>query len=172
MTLSFNKENVTKRKFVEKIWQSIYMDNPETTEFQETLNKGFDIRFHDVYKPKKHTIREDEKNRWKADNKIHFVINNRTKDRFQFAPICKVKSTQKLSIIYDGTKFPVDIYIDDELYWSLSYRLEEWIVVEFKDVYFLDFIQNDGFDDIDDFFMWLPEGYFVGKIIHWTDLRY
>ena len=49
-------------------------------------------------KPKKHTIRKDEKDRWKVGNDIHFVINNRTKNRFQFAPITKVKSIQIIKI--------------------------------------------------------------------------
>jgi hypothetical protein len=35
----------------------------------------------------------------------------------------------------------------------------------------LQFVQNDGFDSIEDFFSYFDKG-FKGKIIHWTDLRY
>ena len=47
-----------------------------------------------------HTIREDKTNRWKAGNLIHFVINNRTKKRYQFAPIIKCVSIQILFFEY------------------------------------------------------------------------
>lgn len=37
--------------------------------------------------PKKHTIGTDNKNRSVVGKDIHYVINNRTKKRFQFLPV-------------------------------------------------------------------------------------
>ena len=53
-----------------------------------------------LIKDKIHTIRQDEKNKWKAGNLIHFVINNRTKYRYQFAPVIKCTNIQHIEISY------------------------------------------------------------------------
>lgn len=112
--------------------------------------------------PKIHTIRRDLKNRWKAGNDIHFYINVRTKNQFQFAPVVKVKSIQKIEISYhfdhgrSGLERWTNILIDGV---ELDKKECENLAV------------NDGFEDLDDFFNWFDED-FTGKIIHWTDLKY
>lgn len=107
---------------------------------------------------KLHSIREDKSNRWKAGNDIHFVINNRTPERFQFAPVVKCISVQKIEIKHvDDDGFPWAnpvVYIDGK-----------W----FTEVEIL--AKNDGFESVDQFFAWFNKD-FTGKIIHWTDLKY
>ena len=73
------------------------------------------------YNPKLHTIRTDEKNRWKHGNKIHAVYHNRSKKQFQFIPTFKCTGVQKIEIYYkihlqifqkqQHIKFPVKIFV-------------------------------------------------------------
>lgn len=104
--------------------------------------------------PKLHTIREDKSDRWKEGNKIHFVINNRTKDRFQFAPVMRCTGVQKIEIKNYGDM--VHVFIDGK-----------WMKIE--DI--IELALNDGFDSVEDFFKWFDKD-FTGKIIHWTNERY
>lgn len=125
--------------------------------------ENIDDIFHKIehqVKPKLHTIRGDKNDRWKAGKQIHFYINNRSKNAFQFAPIIPVVSIQKIEIerhnntgIWDKD-FTVCV---DEHYLN---RLQIRCLTE-----------NDGFDTIEDFFAYFNED-FTGKIIHWTDKRY
>jgi len=101
-----------------------------------------------------HTIREDVKNRWKVGGLIHFVINNRTKNYFQFAPVLKVASTQTIEISYSGGLF--DLKVDER---SLSCKEIEALAI------------NDGFDNVEDFLKYFDKD-FKGKIIHWTSTKY
>ena len=159
MTLGFSTTiNNKPTYFVEKIWTSLGYDI-QTAKIRDMI---FDcpIWFNpEPMKPKKHTIRKDEKDRWKVGNDIHFVINNRTKNRFQFAPITKVKSIQKIEIVIRGVKNerPINVYIDGKII-GLGNGLEELAI-------------NDGFDSLDEFYDYFKDG-FVGKLIHWTDARY
>lgn len=106
--------------------------------------------------PKLHTIREDNGSRWKEGNKIHFVINNRTKNRFQFAPIIKCLSIQEIKIIYTEKAIPPSVFIDKR---KLDYD-------EIKELAI-----NDGFPSVNDFCQYFNVS-FEGKIIHWTNLKY
>lgn len=56
--------------FVEKLWESIYLDNVGWDGFWPLVNSGngFDIGLHGKYQPKHHTIRSG--NRWKAGDKF------------------------------------------------------------------------------------------------------
>lgn len=151
--------------FVEKIWQSF----PD--EF--TIDNFPDFLINDIYKfsedavdfiPKLHTIREDEKDRWKAGNKIDYFINCRQKDMFRFAPVLPVVSTQKVLMTYYHSDV-IQISIDDRELFSYTERLE--------------FAINDGFDSWEDFFNYFcpkikaaPKECYTPKLIHWTDLRY
>ena len=105
---------------------------------------------------KLHTIREDGKNRWKAGMNIHFVVGNRTPKRFQFAPVVKCVSTQKIEIIP-------------------GYYLGETVVkVDGRKLSFSEIQQlawNDGFTNFVEFAIYFNDG-FKGKIIHWTNLKY
>jgi hypothetical protein len=159
MTLGFSKKiNNKPTFFVEKIWASLGFDIK--TGLVRDLIFDSPIWFNpEPMKPKKHTIRKDEKDRWKVGNDIHFVINNRTKNRFQFAPIIKVQSIQKIEMVIRGVKNerPINVYIDDEII-GLGNGLEQLAL-------------NDGFDSLEDFYDYFKDG-FKGKLIHWTDARY
>ena len=108
-------------------------------------------------KPKLHTIREDKSNRWKEGMDIHFVINNRTENRMQFAPVVKCMSVQEIEILPDTRM--VLLPVTD----SGAFLLEDKAVEELA--------INDGFDSLEDFWAYFKEP-FQGKIIHWTDKRY
>lgn len=111
----------------------------------------------EVVHPKKHTIRADNGNRWKEGSLIHPVINNRTPQRFQFAPTIKCKGVQKIEILH-GLKRENHAFVkvDDKV---LHQSEIEILAI------------NDGFDSVEQFFQWFNTD-FTGKIIHWTDLKY
>ena len=121
---------------------------------------GFKPQFKDPIKTgqKKHTIREDKHDRWKAGRIIHFAIGVRTRLYHQFYEgFCK--STQKIQILWDNISLNgefVSILIDGRL-------------IDLDEVETLAI--NDGFEDVSEFLNWFSED-FEGKIIHWTDLRY
>src|SRR5690606_17748020 len=110
MTLAFSEYiNSQPTCFPEKIWEGLISNNLspgafEYIEFEQAYQKKFekswDITATEPIIPKVHTIREDPSNRWRAGMNIHFVINNRTKNRFQFAPVVKCVSVQEIEITY------------------------------------------------------------------------
>ena len=167
MNLAFSEKINNKPSFfIEKIWFGLKLKFIHQEEHQlEYLQRHismFKITWNMCYscKSKIHTIRKDPKVRWKVGNKIHFIINNRTKNRFQFAPVLEVKAVQKIEIVYGKTLedgIIVDAYVDGKL----LYYAEE----------LQELAQNDGFDTIDDFFAYFSED-FTGIIIHWTDKIY
>ena len=114
-----------------------------------------------IFANKIHTIRRDEKNKWKVGNKIHFVIYNRTPQRYQFAPIVPCMSVQAIKIKYcynRNTKAfdtPI-VMIGDK---QLSINEETQLAI------------NDGFQSSEAFFNYFDKD-FTGKIIHWTDKQY
>lgn len=173
MTLAFSTHiNGQPTYFPEKIWSGLKFDDPREwsilhscylREYKLKIGEEWSNEYKNIaraYPPKLHTIRADTKNRWKPGNKIHPIINNRTKDRFQFAPTLVCKSVQEIEIKWfnewDETPLgrQVLIFIDGEL---------------FTDIERLAF--NDGFDSVEAFYQWFKED-FKGKIIHWTDLKY
>lgn len=113
--------------------------------------------FNDI-KPKLHSIRIDEKNRWKAGSKIHAAYNNRTKDYYQFAPIFPCKSVQKIFIKYEYFRSLPVVIIDDKTVLLNEDELKALAI-------------NDGFESLSDFCDYFNQD-FTGKIIHWTNLRY
>jgi hypothetical protein len=106
----------------------------------------------DAVAPKLHTIREDKYNRWKPGNDIHFVINDRTRNREQFLPLVKCISTQKIKIIAKTCEVFVDNY-------PLSINAIKLLAI------------NDGFTSVAEFFAYFNTD-FTGKLIHWTHLKY
>lgn len=169
MTLSFSTQiNGEPNFFIEKIWCGL-LKNETVDEleypnhicnFSDRFGRKWDGIENDlpiICAPKIHTIRADKKDRWKVGNKIHFVINNRTKNRFQFAPVIPVKSIQKIEIVYwmGCGDYPA-VVIDGQ---SLKNSDVETLA------------KNDGFDSVEDFFSWFNSD-FKGKIIHWTDYSY
>ncbi|PHQ27869.1 hypothetical protein [Leeuwenhoekiella nanhaiensis] len=175
MTLAFSQKlNDKPTYFVEKIWEG-FLRSDQFQDCDETYHRY--MRAHKVlfgkhwdWIPEKeprmksgklHTIRRDEKDRWKAGNKIHFVINNRTADRFQFAPVAECKAIQYIEISYDELlceKFSSEpaVFVDGEPL-NIS-QIEELAI-------------NDGFKNTMEFFQYFDND-FSGKIIHWTDLIY
>lgn len=165
--------------FVPKIWKSllngVWMNAYDFSEKFKTLSDEDAKKINEV-KSKSHTIRKDESNRWKPDMDIHFVINNRTKDRFQFVPVIKCVSVQKIEIVWrDGGLIPgrtANVFIDNT---KEIGRYNE------KDKIWRDRVKvdrslealaiNDGFESVEDFFSYFNTD-FTGKIIHWTDLKY
>lgn len=164
MTLSFSTQlNGNPTYFVEKIWSGLKSKYREDIiklmpEYGlATLNKP-KIRLWALLKPKLHTIREDKSNRWKAGNDIHFVINNRTPQRFQFAPVMKCVSVQEIEIDHEfqNADFQPCVYVNESL-------------LDSKEI--LTLAKNDGFESVEEFFYYFDTD-FKGKIIHWTELNY
>jgi len=109
-----------------------------------------------------HTIRQDDKNRWKPMRVMHMYTGGRfSKEYRQFAEK-QVKSTQRIEI--RATENDVLIYVDGK---ELPFNVFNALCIQ------------DGFESYLDFCdWWMPvilrseNGRFIGKIIHWTDERY
>lgn len=163
--------------FTEKIWAGfIYnLENIGISDYEEYNNLCLDKLGHDLsfgweglyINPKLHTMRTDEKDRWKAGIDIHFYINNRTKYMFQFAPVITCVSTQKVEIKYmdltmpKGEKRP-SLRIDNRIVYGVD---------GYDDGTMTQIAINDGFDSVDDFFAYFNTDC-VKKLIHWTNLKY
>lgn len=111
------------------------------TNFEEKIKKGIKL----------HTIRWDEKGRWKEGNKIHFSTGART-SKYNCFKKGKCTGTQAVEIK------DRDVRVDGlKMTWD---EIEDLAI-------------NDGFDDIADFWAWFDQySPFSGKLIHWTELRY
>ena len=119
---------------------------------------GFNPRFKEpiLKKTKKHTLREDPHNRWKQGIKMHMATGVRTKNYNQFnEDVCK--STQKIEIIRTSD------YLNETIVKVDGRKLTEPEIQQLA--------WNDGFDNLVSFWLWFDKG-FIGKIIHWTDLKY
>jgi hypothetical protein len=182
MTLSFSTHlNGQPTEFVEKIWKSIYIQYfdsfaQEHFDYSKKMISRFNkpILVSGVSNPKIHTIRNDNSNRWKPGNMIHFVINNRTPDRFQFAPVLECKGVQKIDIVwsrkFDGKSGSVIVLIDEEPFaiadvWDYCVNHSE----DYRKLKVL--ANNDGFSSVLDFLNYFNQD-FSGKIIHWTNHKY
>lgn len=122
--------------------KGFYVDGKrKQTNFKDKIKKGIKL----------HTIRWDEKERWKKGNKIHFSTGARSSNYNCFKEgVCT--GTQKIEII------DRNVSIDD--HWLDTVEIEDLAV-------------NDGFDSINDFWAWFDQyNPFIGKIIHWSNLRY
>ncbi|WP_017258421.1 hypothetical protein [Pedobacter arcticus] len=173
MTLGFSQQiNGKPNYFIDKIWEGL-LNDPISLDYTNYLEayknkfgKHWDRKFHENgdqkgdlvnIAPKLHTIRAGH--RWHVGMLIHPVIGNRTKNRFQFAPVIPCVSQQRIFMTYDW-RFEVSIG-DKYLY---KPDLEILAV-------------NDGFENreaFEDYFIKAMgrEKKFSGQIIHWTDLRY
>jgi hypothetical protein len=148
-----------------------------------TLNKNWYVSIIGttsiIAKPKIHTIRHDQNNRWKSGMMIDFFINARTKKMFRFAPRVPVKSLQRISFTW--TDKPKDFQVFGTPLDRVCIIVIDYAI--YGDAYFYngklisyterieDLAINDGFDSVEDFFQWFNED-FIGKLIHWTDLKY
>lgn len=171
--------------FIEKIWTSFI--NTESIPF----NLGHYEEYHDAHQslfgcdfgynemminPKIHTMRSDIKDRWKRKVDIHFIINNRRPDRFQFAPVIPCSGIEKVRINWElknPFKPRVFVFISDILFCDISFHSDKQTVkfLNYGHENIKTLSNNDGFDSIEEFFMWFNED-FTGKIIHWTPFRY
>lgn len=142
--------------FVEKIWKSFpqeFIQNQFTIEISKGLDDAgyeWDLKAG-LLKPKKHTMRRDASDRWKAGNKIHMVINNRQPNRFQFVPTVPCINTQKVEL-----------------------KDWEYAMIDGKRLSTVELSRlaiNDGFPDVFSFMHWF-QGNWKGKLIHWTYLKY
>ncbi|MBU4536962.1 MAG: hypothetical protein L6264_07430 [Weeksellaceae bacterium] len=168
MILSFKTQiNGKPTYFVEKIWSSLLSVDEEL--YEDYLHPDglpsqmpWPTSKYKDFAPKHHTIRKDEKNRWKPGMDIDFFINARQKNMFRFAPRIPLISRQRVFMTYMphyGNGFEVSIngrqLGDDEI---------------------LTLAINDGFDTVEEF-----EDYFIsemeddqysGLILHWTNFKY
>jgi len=122
-------------------------------------SEWMDITDFQKLTPKITTLREDKKDRWKSGNDIHFVINNRTPQRFKFAPVVKCVSTQNVSVTNNPKNGRYITIREDNESRILCPEKEKLVAI------------NDGFHSVDDFYSWFNQDW-NGKIIHWTNLKY
>lgn len=165
MILPFStKINGKANYFVEKIHKGItenFMLSPINPEIHYTSDYNFVAK--SKLSAKYHTIRTDKRDFWRIGRKIDFFINCRQKNMFRFAPVLRVVSTQKIEIKWHVTE-------NKKPYWYKNATIS-------VDDFYLNAEQviklsvNDGFDSVEDFFKYFDKD-FIGKIIHWTDLKY
>ena len=129
---------------------------------------GFNKRFPQpiLDGSKKHTIREDKHNRWKAGRIIHMATGVRTKNYNCFCK-CKCTGTQSITIIHLGGWIQVFI---DKRFFGEAYHHGLDDIHEYSTC-LVELARNDGFSYLSEFFHWFNTD-FEGKIIHWTDYRY
>jgi hypothetical protein len=172
MILPFStKLNDKPTYFVEKIQTALRLPyfNNSVAFSPEHVPPNMNFYVKSKCQPKLHTIREDKKDRWKSGTMIDFFINTRTKDMFRFAPRIPVVITQTIEIIYHNESRSLELSkLAPKRFNHLDVIVDN-NVLEFEEVKLL--AQNDGFDDIYDFFFYFNQD-FTGKIIHWTDKRY
>jgi hypothetical protein len=152
--------------FIQKIWQGLAIQEElyekYDYEYLQKFGDSWDYIINDLH-PKLHTIRKDSSNRWKPGMDIHFVINNRTKNRFQFAPVIPCVSIQKIEIWHEsGWKH---VFIDG----CLIYEENEVFHTQREAMNTL--ALNDGFPSVEAFFAYFNQN-FKGELRHWTDLKY
>lgn len=179
MTLSFSTViNGKPNYFIEKIWAAIKLFkltgiesiqyHGYKTDFKEKFGNlwdGFEkFNFEEQANPKLHTIRLDQNNRWGAGYDIHFVINNRTKNRFQFAPVIKCVSVHEIKIEHHESKAIAGIILHPFASVTIDGKILRYESIKQLAI-------NDGFDSVEDFFAYFNKD-FTGKLIHWTDLKY
>jgi len=104
-----------------------------------------------------HTIRKDQKNRWKAGRKIHFATGVRTSEYNQF-----------MTGVCTGVQ-DINIMTGEIYHITINGRQIENFEIS-------DLVKNDGFETLYEFYDFFEKTYgrglFEGKLIHWTDYRY
>jgi len=182
MTLGFSQEiKGVKNFFVSKIWMGLLIDD-KLKQYEYywdrhvySLGKPFDNP-DDPIKPKLHTIRQGL-GRWRAGMDIHMVINNRTSNRFQFAPTIKCKSVQDIQIknVNHLSQHDPMVSVVVEHKSSMGFFLMAYQVTIDNKTINADTVKslaiNDGFDSVAAFFDYFNKN-FTGTLIHWTDLKY
>lgn len=104
---------------------------------------------------KVHTIRQDNHNRWKPGNKIHFATGVRTDKYNQFASgYCK-----SINGIFIDSKNKIIMIGNDQAGWKILDHDSA-----------LKLMQSDGFDSPDKFWQWFNKP-FEGKLIWFTNVQ-
>lgn len=121
------------------------------TKFEQKILDGIKI----------HTIREDKFDRWVPGRLAHFCTGIRTKFYRCFKKDTIV-STQQVRIVITKHSWGtvMSIYIEGK---------------ELPAVMHDQFVRNDGFDSVWDFYAWFCPGKqseMNGKILHWTNFKY
>jgi hypothetical protein len=160
MILGFSTQiNNKPTYFVQKIHKCFSDILQTNVDSKIHYTKDYSIEKRYGSSPKLHTIRKDKNDRWKAGTMIDFYINARTKDMYCFAPRILVQSIQSIVISNSSNGFQVSV--DGKNLWN--YQIKELAI-------------NDGFEGIEDFQEYfisrLENCFFIGKLIHWTNLRY
>lgn len=141
--------------------------------FSTKDKQGRETRFIEKYFAcsKKHTIRADRNNRWKAGRKIHITTGARTAN-YKLHALHVCRSVQPITIYFLHKGPPgIEIWIGEK-----KLTMEEMEILAI----------NDGFEDIGGLFGWFclaangvekvvhprVKSRWMGKIIHWTDLKY
>lgn len=117
---------------------------------------------------KKHTIREDPHNRWKAGMKIHHATGMRTKQYNCFKE-GECVSTQRVEVFYNQLVYDKAEWLNHFYHGKLVNVAIDNICIARPLLHKLAI--NDGFGSIEEFFDWFNDD-FTGKIIHFTKLRY
>lgn len=141
----------------------MYWDWGGFTNFAQKILKGI----------KKHSIREDKKDRWRSGMKIQHAHGVRTKRYLMFLE-GECKSTQRIKIERHDGVLNDDYYVYRVTIKSVEFIMGFKVTVDDRIMNreTIDLIaKNDGFDSTKDFFTWFWDG-FSGKIIHFTDLKY
>lgn len=167
MNLSFSTQLKGKPTyFVEKILSGLH-GLPEFIGFHLTNKYQHNLDLIEYCESKIHAIIKDSNQRWKAGIKIHFVINTRTKNRFQFADGITVVSTQDIWI--SPSNKSIRFWHKDNKNATNSYKDGYWFEMDNNQIELLS--KNEGFDNVEDFWNYFNHE-FGGKIIHWTTLSY
>ncbi len=168
--------------FIEKIWESVLHKTHDYLKYQQQhLTQfgdywdGTGDMYHEPVNPKYHTIRAGS--RWKKKLAIHPVINNRTQNRFQFAPIMACESVQNIEITdvshLHGSNYEYGYLMKIPVHGVNYFKLFDVVInnrkLKLPEIKKLAI--NDGFDSVEDFFAYFDTD-FQGQIIHWTDLKY
>lgn len=119
-----------------------------------------------TFTPKLHSMREDIHDKWKADRMIDFFIGVRTKQAYRFAPRVPVVSVQKVE--FERTEWTTRLCYEMEDGRIFQVRVDGRLLTRGK---IKQLAINDGFETVEAFFNWFGAGW-IGKIIHWTNLRY
>ena len=155
---------------IDEYYRSLHEKKQESLSWYLNHQLPFGQTWFDM-KEKPHTIRADKSDRWQPGKMIHFVVWTGKPYRsktLQFAPLLPCVSTQKIDIKYNRGG-GVNVFIDGKFF---HYQTEwglEWDATTKRNMELL--AQNDGFDSVQDFFRWFNKD-FIGKIIHWTNLKY
>lgn len=182
MILSFSQQlNGKPTYFIEKIWECLPDKDIDVydlivMDYRIRFGKEWDGKYFINHNPKLHTIREDKKSRWGAGSDIHFVINSRTKNYFQFAPVIKCKSVQTIEIkdvshLPNVSEYGIVLgYPVKDMVFNLAFSV---IIdgIPQTEGQITQLAINDGFDSVEDFFAYFNKD-FKGVIVHWTDLKY